>query len=89
MKSLISAFSFLKANFIKILIFALIASATFGYFMLKSNIRLKQDNARQSENFVQVNKENQVLNLKIDEFKNLNTKDSKKIDSLLIVINKL
>lgn len=54
--------------------------------MHKSNVKLKTNNARQSENFVQLNQQNQVLTLKIDEYSDLHTKDSQKLDSLIKVI---
>jgi len=86
MKTLLSIFSFAKGNFIKILIVALVVAVSFGYLMYKTNIKLKIDNTRQSENYVQLNQANQVLSLKIDEYSDLHTKDSEKLDSLLQVI---
>lgn len=80
-----SGFSFVKENVIKVLFVALIAAIAFGFLMYKTTVYQKLENSRLSENFVQANKINQVLNLKVGEYADLHTKDSKKLDSLLTV----
>ncbi len=62
----------------------IVATLTIGMFY-RANVALKVDNARISENFVQKDKQVSQLNLSVDEFKELNTKASNKIDSLLKV----
>jgi len=77
------ALNFFKSNW-KFILIVLLSLTCFWLFKSKNSI--KQDRNRLSENFEQVTNSNRLLNLNLDEFKELNLKDKTKIDSLLKVI---
>jgi hypothetical protein len=70
----------------RVLFFAVLILIAALLWSFDARIKLKKDNDRVSENFAQVTKENQVLNLSVEEYKQLDTENRYKLDSLLKVI---
>lgn len=68
----------------KLILIVLLSIAVFWLYQSKTAI--KQDRNRISENFYQKDKQVSQMNLTIDEFKKLETKDKAKIDSLIEVV---
>lgn len=77
---LISALNWLKSNW-KLVLIVSMAIALFWFY--RSNKALKKDNTRVRQNFEQVTRDNVVLNVTYEEFKQLDTKYKKKLDSLM------
>lgn len=77
----------IKSKLVLWLIIACLCLGSTVAYLYNSNVSLKQDNKRQSENFEQLNNENKVLNLTLGEYKVLSSKDKRKLDSLLKIID--
>lgn len=92
MKTLINsllskALSVVKSKLVLWLIIACLCLGSTVAYLYNSNVSLKQDNKRHSDNFEQLNSENKVLNLTVGEYKLLVGKDKAKLDSLLKIID--
>lgn len=72
----------------RVLFFAILILISALLWSYDARIKLNKENDRISENFDQVQKTNQVLNVTLDEYKNLNLKTKIKLDSVL-AINKI
>lgn len=72
-------------NLNKYLILAIVILILFLGFGIKQYFDMKADRNRIADNFSQVTKDNQVLNLTLGEYKDLNTRASAKLDSLIKV----
>lgn len=81
------ALSVVKSKLVLWLIIACLCLCSTVAYLYNSNVSLKQDNKRHSDNFEQLNSENKVLNLTVGEYKLLMGRDKEKIDSLLKVID--
>lgn len=81
-----TALNWITGNLTRLLVIALIVVSIALFWFWKVNKSLKIDNAMVSENFVQKDRQVSQLNLTVEEFKDLDTKSSKTIDSLLKVI---
>lgn len=77
----------IKSKLVLWLIIACLCLGSTVAYLYNSNVSLKQDNKRQSENFEQLNSKNKVLNITIGEYNKLHGKDKNTIDSLLKVID--
>lgn len=67
----------------RVLFFAVLLLICALLYFVDVTIKQKQENRRVSENFTQVQQTNQVLNVTLDEYRNLNLKTKLKLDSVM------